>query len=226
MSGFDKFVKNISEIGHEDATDQNKKRSIIESGVINEGEINYLMKLRKGCLNRMQLALDNMDGSDTIVDLRILSTAEVIAIEDEIASRQFSNDWTREKTRIAKTLSVATQPIPSPTKQKIEPVISEAGFLYLPVYLLNWLGKKYEEFKAKYSPRPEDLTDDDIKNIIKTLDNLDENGVKLGSSVEEVRRKKLDLLTLLDFTTMCEVMITMQEQSRTIKQQTAQLLTP
>lgn len=222
---FDKFVKGITEIPHQEAAEGDKKRSVIDSGITNEGEINFLMKLRNGCLNKMQLTLDNLDGSDTVITLRLLSTAETIAIEDDIASRKFSNAWTRERTRIAKTLSVASQPYASPYKQKVDPVVSEQGFLYLPVHLLNWLARKYEDFKTRYSPRPEELTDEDIQNIINTLDKLDENGVREGLSAEESRRKKLDLLTLLDSTTMYEVLITMQEQSMTLKQRTAALLT-
>lgn len=225
-NNFDKFVKRIEETEHSEAPEQYKKNSIIDSGVTEEGEINYLMKLRKGCLNKMELTLDNIDGSDTVVPLRLLSTAEMIQIEDDIAGRKFSNDWTREKTRLAKTLSVASQPYCSPAKNKVDPVVSEAGFLYLPVHLLIWLGQKYEEFKNKYAPRPEELTEDDIKHIISTLDNLDYNGVKQGVSAEEIRRKKLDLLTLLDSTTMLETLIIMQEQLKTNKQQMAQLLTP
>jgi hypothetical protein len=226
MANLDKLVKAYEEITHDKANSQVKKLSIIESGIVDEGAINFLMKLKNGPLTKMQITLDNQDESDTVITLRLLSTAETILIDEEIANCTFATPWIAAKMRIAKTLSCATKDYCSSEKNYSTPKYSEKEFLYLTPRVLNWLNIKYDQFIEKYSPRPEDLTDEDLTNIVKSLDKLDESGVLSGTPMEEVERKKLDLLTLLDFTTMSETLIFMHNQLKTIKEQTAQLLMP
>lgn len=226
MSKLDKLVKAYEEVTHDKSDINVRKLSIIESGITDEGAINFLMKLKNGPLTKMQITLDNQDGSDTVITLRILSTAERILIEDELTNTKFATPWIASKMQIVKTLACASKEYCSSDKNYATPKYKETDFLYLSVEMLNWLSAKYEQFCQKYAPRPEDLTDEDLTNIVSALDKLDQSGVLANTPAEEVERKKHDLLTLLDFTTMRETLIFMHNQLKTIKQQTAQLLTP
>lgn len=227
MNKIDSLIKSYEEITHDKATKQMKINSLIESGVQEEGVINFLMKMKNGVLTKMTLALDGADEeSDVLITLRLLSTQEFTDINDVLSQKKYPTVWDFNKARAAKILACASKPYVCPEATTFaNPPLSEQVFLSLPPMLLTMLITKYEAFERKYSPLIEDLTQQDMDELLKILDEMDEDGVAKGTPEKELVKKKLDMLNSLDFTAMCLMLISTHKKLKNLTQQTDQLFT-
>lgn len=211
------------------------RASAIKSGLTEQGEIDYFMSLKRGPLNTYQMTFKCDGEVQSVINFRLLTTAEEMAIEVEVMQETHEKlqwmtnqkvlKWLEDNLRVAKTLSAATKPWISSvsTKGVALPEYSEAFFLNMPTTDLKWAMNQYLDHKAKYSPSPDDLTEDDLKEIVDALNRLDSAPNLDGG---DTHRKKLDLLMLLDCSTICETLIYTQQKLATITEQVGNLFTP
>ncbi len=166
------ILKVVEETTHADQPKGDKIKSLVECGAT---AIDSLLKMKNGPLTKIKLALDHHPESEVIGTFRLLTPQEEYEILDKMSESKLSYLDIRYKIKhAALTLSKASQAVPS---QKFDtPSYSETDLMCSgTVDSLIVLGLKYQEFKDKYSPKLESLTQEQIDKAIKMIEESEDD---------------------------------------------------
>lgn len=165
------LFKVVQEINSDEVPRNTKLKSLIESGV---GAIDSLLKMKNGCLTSIKLALDGDNCGDCIYTFRLLTSQEEYDIFDKLAATGLSYLDLRYKIKYAAlTLSAASRL--TPTLNEEEPQLSVKALMWIPKYMLLDLAQRYDEFVQKYSPKLEHLTQQDMDDCIKMIQECEDD---------------------------------------------------
>ncbi len=187
-----------------------KLQSSVESGV---KDIEWASKLKRGPNTFMKLAIDCAKDSDLIYTFRILTTFESEAIERELEESKLPIGSIRYRIlQVCLTLSAASRARPSLTIN-MPPELTVEQLKFLDLETLFALGYKYDEFVLKHSPRIEGLNLDQINNMIKRLNECEDD------------EKKSDLIYLLNLKQIHDLIIGLQTKLETQTEQMERVVT-
>lgn len=187
------ILKVVEEVKHENQPRGKKLKHLIESDI--KDSIDTVLKMKNGILTTVKLALDHDPNSDVIAEFRLLSAEEEYEILDAMAETGLSPLDTRYRLKFA-ALTLSKASCPSPNQTFNSPSFSVKTLMAIETMeSLLALGLKYQEFKDKYSPKLESLTEEQIDHAIKMIE----------ESESEV--KKLDLLNGWSLKATQEVLI-------------------
>lgn len=203
MSAIDKIKQSLAikeVIEHKDQPTSLKEISLIETGI--QGEmVSKLLKMKSGILTTMTLALDFVDDSDCLIRLRLLSADEILRIEQEMADSKLIYGTLSYKIRhSAKRIALASTRIATDNEiNKVDSLtLTESELLKIAsVEVLTALDTKYLQFMDKYSPKLEELSQEQVDEVIEELVMMDEH--QLGKSE--------DLLNGLSYQQMREIIL-------------------
>lgn len=204
----DALFKVVSELSHADAPTNSKNLSLLENNVTC---IDLLLKMKHGAFSSIRLALDNEPNSECFVDFRLLTSKELDIVDNTMAQTGLNlldNRYLRKK--IALTLSMASVPRPSMkeyTKAFNSPALSIDDLLEIPEDFLYALGYRYDEFKNKCSPKLESLTQEQINDCVKAIEEREDDV------------KKCDLLRTWNLSATHEVIISLVNKLAKLEKQ-------
>lgn len=197
------FIKVAETISYADQPKGKKLKSLAESSISGRDVIDFLIKMKNGPLTTIKLFLDTINSDevgDVYLTFRLLTAKEQCDIEQEMLDSKLLAGTMLYNIRLSvKILSRASKSIISNDELYNQPHLSEAEMLdsLTPDVLLGLL-QAYLEFKQKYCPRVEFLTEEYITDIIRELD---------SAEVENDPVKKLILLNSLRLQSMRDLIV-------------------
>jgi hypothetical protein len=203
-SKIQELIKHSKILEHADQPSVIKKKSLVESGITNKESLDFLCKLKRGPLATITLYLDDVEMSDCGIRFRLLTAQESLDIELEMQT--LGEELNLSPTSIAysiyyisKTLSRASKLFPGGDNFKIQPDLSELDLrLSIDTDTLIAIGNKYLEFKNKYCPQLENITDNDIEEFVKELDGCEEDLIKKLVLLNGLKSRQTERAVLLD----------------------------
>lgn len=186
-----KLIKKAKETAHVDVEEGVKKRSLAELNV-NSDAVKWLLSLKNGPLTSITLALDGEEDSDCQFQLRLLTAQEEADVEGEMMELMNKHDMMPLSLgyniyKISKILSRASKPIAS-NMNFVSPTLTEQELRdVLPTELLIALGERYNEFRIKHVPDLDEVTQEDINEILDALEKCENDPKKLLSTFSTLK---------------------------------------
>ena len=184
-----------------------KKKSLIECG-IDKKAVDFLVNLRKGPLTTITMYLDGDPEGDCGMSLRLLTAQEGLELELEMdkltkehgfayLSLAYNIYYSSKLLAKASRLSPSTNEIAEITQN--QPVLTEESLRKaLDTDTLIGLGLKYMEFRATYSPKLEEVTQEQIDEVVAELDACEDSPEKKLLCLNGLNSRWIERIVLLD----------------------------
>ena len=184
-----------------------KKKSLIECG-IDKKAVDFLVNLRKGPLTTITMYLDDDPEGDCGISFRLLTAQEGLDLELEMdkltkdygftyLSVAYNIYYASKLLAKASKLSPSTNEVAEITQN--QPVLTEEALRNaIDTDTLIALGRKYMEFRDTYSPKLEEVTQEQIDEVVAELDVCEDSPEKKLLCLNGLNSRWIERIVLLD----------------------------